>query len=132
MIKQFEDTDKFAYIREQLGWLGLDDIFDEDELIEEVMLDSDIETLEQYLESLLNTKVLEEDQIKLKELLTSEAYQIDRNLLQGTKKMHPDTFNSIMEKTLKLPYKVTATKTSKRVDGKPKKYTYWTIIKTLL
>ena len=131
MIKQFEDTDKFAYIREQLGWLGLDDIFDEDELIEEAMLDSDIETLEQYLESLLNTKVLEEDQIKLKELLTSEAYQIDRNLLQGTKKMHPDTFNSIMEKTLKLPYKVTSTKTSKRVDGKPKKYTYWTIIKTL-
>ena len=131
MIKQFEMTDKFAYIREQLGWLDLESMFEEEYLIEEVMLDSDIETLENYLESLLDTKVLEEDQIKLKELLTSEAYQIDRGLLQGTKKMHPDTFNSIMEKTLKLPYKVTATKTSKREEGKVKKYTYWTIIKTL-
>ena len=109
----------------------MEDTFEEEYLIEEVILDEDIETLESYLESLLDTKVLEEDQIKLKELLTSEAYQINRSLLQGTKKMHPDTFNSIMEKTLKLPYKVTATKTSKREDGKPKKYTYWTIVKTL-
>ena len=131
MIKQFDDIDKFVFIREQLEWLGLIDMFDEENFIEEVILDSEIETLESYLKSLLDTKVLEEDQIKLKELLTSEAYQIDRNLLQGTKKMHPDTFNSIMEKTLKLPYKVTATKTSKRVDGKVKKYTYWTIVKTL-
>lgn len=131
MIKQFE-SDKFTYIKKQLEWLELDDMFDENELIEDVVLDSDIETLAQLLESLLDKKVLEEDQIKLKELLTSEAYQIDRGLLQGTKKMHPDTFNTIVEKTLNLPYKVTATKTSKRIDGKVKKYTYWTIIKTII
>ena len=131
MIEEFETIDKFCFARKQYEWLGLEDMFNEDEFIEEIMLDEDIETLESYLESLLDTKVLEEDQIKLKELLTSEAYQIDRSLLQGTKKMHPDTFNSIMEKTLKLPYKVTATKTSKREEGKVKKYTYWTIIKTL-
>ena len=131
MIEQFENTDKFAYIRKQLEWLEMGYMFDEKHFIEEVMLESEIVKLEDYLESLLDTKVLEEDQIKLKELLTSEAFQIDKSLLQGTKKMHPDTFNSIMEKTLKLPYKVTATKTSKRVDGKIKKYTYWTIVKTL-
>ena len=131
MIKQFDDVDKFVFIREQLEWLGLLDMFNEDDLIEEVILDEAIETLAEYLESLLDTKVLEEDQIKLKELLTSEAYQIDRSLLQGTKKMHPDTFNTIVDKTLHLPYKVTATKTSKRVEGKVKKYTYWTIVKTI-
>lgn len=130
MIEKFKN-DKFAYIKKQLEWLGLEYTFNKGELIEDVLLDSEIETLEQYLESLLDAKVLEEDQIKLKELLTSEAFKIDRSLLQGTKKMHPDTFNSIMEKTLNLPYRVTATRTSKREDGKIKKYTYWTIIKTI-
>jgi len=131
MIEEFEAIDKLVYARKQYEWLGLLDMFNEDDLIEEVILDEAIETLAKYLESLLDTKVLEEDQIKLKELLTSEAYQIDRSLLQGTKKMHPDTFNTIVDKTLHLPYKVTATKTSKRVEGKVKKYTYWTIVKTI-
>ena len=58
MIKQFEMTDKFTYIREQLGWLNLEDTFEEEYLIEEVMLDSDIETLENYLESIIGQEML--------------------------------------------------------------------------
>ena len=132
MVSKFEAEGEFAFVTEQLSWLGLEYTFDESNLTGNIILNEDVIKLEDYLESLLDTKVLEEDQIKLKELLTSEAYKIDRKLLQGTKKMHPDTFNSIMEKTLKLPYKVTATKTSKRVNDKVKKYTYWTIVKTFV
>lgn len=132
MVGFFNFDKDFAFIRTQLRWLGLTNTFNENNLIEGVISDSEKETFEEYIKKLIPIKILEEEQVKLKEMLTSEAFKIDRKLLQGTKKMHPDTFNSIMEKTLQLPYKVVATRTSKRVDGKIKKYTYWTIVPTKL
>jgi len=89
-----------------------------------------VDALEELLNRLIGTKVLKEYQTKLKELLTSEAFRIDKSKLRAIKKMHPETFNSIMKNTLRLPYRVSATKTSERIDGKPTKYTYWTISKT--
>ncbi|KUO72876.1 MAG: hypothetical protein APF81_26740 [Desulfosporosinus sp. BRH_c37] len=127
MIEKFDTEGEFAFVQEQLSWLGLENTFDESNLIDGILFEEDLVTFEELIKKLVGIQVLKEDQIKLKELLTSEAFQIDRSLLRGTKKMHPDTFNSIMKNTLKLPYEVTATKTSKWVEGKPKKYTYWTI-----
>ena len=130
MLDKFDKDGKLAFVYEQLSWVGLEDTFDQSNLIDEVLCEEDLVTLEELIKKLIGIKVLKEDQIKLKELLTSEAFQIDRSLLRGTKKMHPDTFNSIMERTLKLPYKVTAVKTSERIDGQPKRYTYWVISTT--
>jgi len=91
----------------------------------------DLEILTQLLESLLNKKLLEDNQIRIKELLSNKAYKIDRSVLTGTK-IHPNTFNTIMEKMMYLPYRVKSNITSKRIDNKVIKYTYWIISKVVL
>lgn len=132
MVEGFEDYDKFTFIKEQLKWLELQNTFDECNLIENIADEEEVETLEKWLENHLDTKVLEDKQIELCKILSSELLKISRDKLQSKKKMHPDTVNSILQNDLKLNYNITATKSSKRIDGKPKKYTYWTIIKTLI
>ena len=44
------EKDKFAFIKEQLGWLKLESTFDENNLIEDVLDKSGADTLEGYLE----------------------------------------------------------------------------------
>lgn len=136
MIELFETgndgkRDRFAYIKEQLRWLQLESTFDELNLIEDVADDEEVETLKEFLDKCIGEKVLEDKQQELCNILSSELLKISRDKLQSKNKMHPDTVNSILKNDLKLPYNITATKTSKRVDGKPKKYTYWTVIKTV-
>lgn len=52
MLDKFKNEGKFAYITEQLSWLQLENTFDESNLIENVVLDEDVETLEEYLLSI--------------------------------------------------------------------------------
>lgn len=131
MVEKFE-KDKFAYIKEQLKWLELENTFAEFNLIEDVADDEEVKNLESFLENCLDRKILEDEQVELCKILTSELLKISREKLQSKKKMHPNTVNSILQNDLKVHYNVTATNTSKRIDGKVKKYTYWTIIKTVI
>lgn len=103
MIDYFAIDYKYAFIHTQLDWLGLGATFSDLKLIKEVILDSEKQVLVQVIERLIGTKILQEDQEMLKKLITSEAFHVDRSLLQGAKRMHPQTFNSIMQKSLKLP-----------------------------
>jgi len=89
----------------------------------------DLEILIQLLESLLNKRLLEEDQIRIKELLSNKVYKIDRSLLQGKKKFNPNTFNTIMKNIINLPYIATSYTTSKRINNEITKYSYWTVSK---
>lgn len=129
MTKRFINDGKFAFVYQQLEWLGLEKTFSDKNLIMEILLDSDIENFEVYLESLLNKKILKDEQLIIKMKLTNKAFKIDRSKLQGVKTMHVDTVNSILSKTLKLPYKILSKSTSTRVGHKPRKYSFWTIEK---
>lgn len=130
MIDHFEIDYVFAFIHVQLEWLGLAKTFSSLNLIENVVLDSEKQVLVQEIEKLIGTKILPEDQMMLKQLLSSEVFHVDRGLLQGTKGMQPKTFNKIMKNILGLPYEVFATRTSKVEGNRKIKYTYWTIVKT--
>ena len=58
MLDKFDVEGKFAFITEQLSWIGLLDTFEESNLISEIILDKDIETLEQYLESIVGIDMM--------------------------------------------------------------------------
>jgi hypothetical protein len=131
MVDGFKANDKFTFIKKQLEWLELSSTFDESNLIQNVVDDEAMETLEEYLNNCIDIKILEQKQIEICKNLSSELLKISRDKLQSKKKMHPDTVNSIIKNDLKLPFNITPTTTSKRVNGKVKKYTYWTIIKTI-
>jgi len=132
MINEFENYDKFTFVKEQLSWLEMSNTFNEYNLIENVADNEEVETLEVFIENCIGEKVLEDKQIELCKILSSELLKINRDKLQFKKKMHPDTVNSILKNDLKLNYNVASTNTSKRMEGKVKKYTYWTVIKTVI
>ena len=123
MTKQFEDTDKFAYIREQLGWLGLEDMFDEDELIEEVMLDSDIETLESYLGSIVGEVMLQapdrEELIEKIGLIDTHNSNVKGNKIKFLKNIN--TLNSYFTE-IGIDFYIKQFETSRIIEGEKKKY----------
>lgn len=49
--------DKFAYIKEQLNWLHLKNTFNENKLIEDVVLDTQLIELKNYLDSIVGKKL---------------------------------------------------------------------------
>jgi len=57
MIEQFK-YDDYAYAKEQLKWLELSDTFNKENTIEDVILDSDIASLEEYLDSIVGKEML--------------------------------------------------------------------------
>ena len=52
MIKRFQTDKKFAFVKEQLSWIGLEDTFDESNLIENVMPNTIRNERESYLSSI--------------------------------------------------------------------------------
>jgi len=122
MIEEFELTDKLAYVRKQYEWLGLEDMFNENELIEEVMLESDIETLESYLESIVGNKLFSDDQQKISDLIINELITIDSKTDYRTKKIKSATLEIILRDQLNLPYAVSKSKKETKGEMKDKRY----------
>lgn len=131
MEKKFDKEGELAFVFQQLEWLNLGDKILEINELEDVINNKEVESLEQFLETLLSKKVLKEQQEELSNLILKELTTIANGVDYRTKKVHIDTINSILKNDLDLPYNITATKTSQRINGKVKKYTYWTILKTL-
>lgn len=58
MIEKFNQDKKFAFIKEQLSWIGLENTFDEANLIENVLPNEERDELENYLAGLYEKKTV--------------------------------------------------------------------------
>ena len=122
MIEEFETIDKLVYARKQYEWLGLLDMFNEDDLIEEVMLESDIETLENYLESIVGNKLFSDDQQIISDLIINELITIKSKTDYRTKKIKSATLETILRNQLNLPFAVSKSKKETKGEMKDKRY----------
>ncbi|MDK0890705.1 DEAD/DEAH box helicase [Clostridium perfringens] len=126
-------NDEFAYIKEQLSWLGLEDTFDKNDLIEDVVDIEDIERLEDFLEKAYNNnekftkeyftetinKIIEKDS-RMKKVLN----EIDnrKNRKKGMK-----IYNKLFDK-LQINYVVGSKVKKETIDGKRKNITHWIVL----
>jgi len=119
MVTVFDDIGEYAFILKQLEWLGLTGSFDENNILDEVVLDEQIETLESYLEGVVGKRLYSEDQQLISNLVIKELTTLTKNIDYRTKKLRPATVETIFRDQLRLPYAVSKSKTEdKIVDGK--------------
>lgn len=95
MIEKFKNEGEFAFIQEQLSWLGLEESFDESNLMENIVLDKEIETLEQYLESLEGERLHKEEQ---KMLIEKIDLKVNGRIQKSYRKLNEGL------QMIKLPY----------------------------
>ncbi|GAA0863569.1 DEAD/DEAH box helicase family protein [Paraclostridium tenue] len=131
MYDKFTNEGDFAYIKEQLQWLGVEETFSENNYLDDKIVNKSKKSeLINYLDSLVDKKILEDEQQLISDMIKANFNEISNKIKKSTKKATVKTLNSILENDLKLKYLIKQITTSKRVDGKPKKYTYWTILKS--
>lgn len=136
MEYSFNYDKKFAFIKEQLKWLGLASTFNENNLIEDVILEEDIESLKDYLEKMFSNKDVllqrkdREELIQKINLIDGHNSNIKKNNIKYVTNI--DTLNSHLEKTLQVNYRIKSFQTSRIVNDKKKKYkSAWKIIKII-
>lgn len=127
MIEKFEKEGKYAFIREQLRWLGLKDKKCKENMIENVIVNQEVVTLENYLESIAGEKLFDEDQKKLSELIINQLITLSPNTDYRTKKLKPSTLEIIIRDQLSLPYVVS--KPKQETTGEMRKKRYITVSK---
>ncbi|MCX0413780.1 hypothetical protein, partial [Clostridium perfringens] len=121
-IKNKLYNDEFAYIKEQLSWLGLEDTFDKNNLIEDVVDIEDIERLEDFLERIVGQRLYEEEQQKLSDLIVGELITIKTSKDYRTKKLRPSTMENIIRDDLNLSYAISKTKKEGKGINRGKRY----------
>lgn len=125
MIAAFEIDKDFAYVHQQLNWLGLNDTFDEDNFIEsdDIILDSDVDSLKEYLNSIVGQVMLEaKDRSELIEkigLIDTHHSNIKENRIKLLKNI--DTLNSYLRE-IEIKFYIKEFETSRMIDGKKKKF----------
>ena len=130
MLAKFKEDKQFAYVKEQLKWLELEDTFDEENLIDNVVDVVEVKKLEQFLENMTNKRLYDEEQQILSDLIIKELTTISKNVDYRTKKLKPKTLETILREQLCLNYAVSEVKREdKMVDGKRVRKRYITIIK---
>lgn len=106
MIVQFDISDKFAFIREQLSWIGLESTFNEMNLIEDVIDLDDTNKLINWLDKHKNERLFSKEQQELSDLIIKELTTIGNNIDYRTKKLKPSTIESLLRNELGLPYAI--------------------------
>ena len=132
MLEKLEN-DKFAFIKEQLSWLGLEDTFSKENLIENVAEDSNLELLKNFLDNAYkNDERFTKEYFlsKMDEFINADnSLRIELNKIDGGKsrKKGMKAYNDLFSNKLKINYNVGSKEVKKTIDGKRKKFTYWTI-----
>jgi hypothetical protein len=132
MTALFEVDKEFAFIYQQLKWIGLEDTINTNNLLEEVILDDDINTLEGYLDSVIGQVMLNaKDRVELIEhigLIDYNHSNIKEDNIKYVKNI--DTLNSYLLKELKIDYYIKEFETSRTIDSKRTKYKHaWKVLK---
>lgn len=123
MEKRFDSEGEFAFIKQQLEWLGLPDTFDESNLIEDTISNEEKETLEQYLDSIVGKVML---QAKDRTELIEKIGLVDpnhSNTKKGNIKLlkNINTLNSYLTE-IESNFIIKEFPTSRIVDNKKKNY----------
>lgn len=129
MIEKFVNDGKYAFIHEQLSWLGLKDDNCEENMLGDVIVNEEAISLEDYLQALTDKKLFKEEQSKLKEFITKDFDSMIDKLQGRNKDREPGI--KILNKLIvmcDIPYVIKSCQESKRVDGKLKKLTYWSVV----
>ena len=127
--------DQFAYIKEQLRWLELEDTFNENNLIEEVFDDVVKDELKIFLEKAYNNnEKFTKDYFKetVMSIINSDNnIRIKFNEIDGGNKRDKGMikFNQLFKEKLKYDYRVGSIPVYSTIDGKRNKKTYWIITK---
>lgn len=131
MEERFESEGEFAFIKQQLEWLGLEDTFDESNLIELTISNENKDNLEKYLGSIVDIVMLQaKDRVKLIEKIGL----IDpnhSNMKKGNIKLlkNINTLNSYLME-IGSNFTIKEFSTSRMVDDKKKNYKQaWKVIK---
>jgi hypothetical protein len=125
MIQKFKDEGKYAYIREQLSWIGLEHTFDPRNNIEDTISSVEIKKIEDYLQELYIKKTVMLKAENRKELIEKmNVRNADNKLLKGI-----NTLNSMLEE-VDSQYRIENFETSRIENGSKKNYkNAWRIIK---
>lgn len=114
--------DKFAFIKKQLEWLGLENTFNEANLIhfDSGIVDSkEITILKNYLDKNLDKKLYKEEQQELSDFITEELKTVYTKKDYRSKKLNLKTINKILLNN-NIPYKIESSKG----------HSYWRIYKS--
>lgn len=119
------NKDKFAYVKEQLSWLGLEHTFNENNLVKNIDK-KEVEQLQLFLETNLNEKLIDDKKQELYDLiLNSRTLYDNRNKCTSLKTFK---INEILQEC-NLNYEILNKESSKMLNGKRKKYRYLKIVK---
>lgn len=132
MVEKFDDEGEYAFIREQLRWLGLENQFSESNMIEDIFIDDQINTLEEYLRNLVGKELYKKQQKELKQFITKDFDNM-MSKLQGRHKGREPGYKIINKFIVmcEIPYKISPYKKSRRIDGQVKSVSYWQVESTL-
>lgn len=125
------ELDEFAFIREQLNWLGLGDTFNEENLIEDVVENSSVSGLESKLDKLFgNVYLMKSDRTPIIEaigLIDGNHSNIKEGRIVYFNSL--TSLNDYLEKS-NSTYRIKQFETSRMIDGKKKKFKQaWKLIK---
>ncbi len=126
--------DEFAFIKEQLKWLGLSHTFDKTRLIKGVDSNEGIETLRSFLVEHVDKKLFKEGKERLTQLIISELVQFTKKVgfrEYRTKTMQAETVDTLVHDELRLPYRIIKNVEMSRQSPDYKKR-YWQIVVTAL
>ncbi|MFP5111851.1 DEAD/DEAH box helicase family protein [Bacillaceae bacterium C204] len=122
MVAKFDYIGKYAFIHEQLSWLGLKDSNYDENMITEVVVNEEVDSLNKYLNSVVGEKLFNDDQQKLSDLIINELITVSPKTDYRTKKLKPSTLEIIIREQLELPYAVSKPKKETKGDMKDKRY----------
>ncbi|MBN1071534.1 hypothetical protein DWV12_11225 [Clostridium botulinum] len=120
MVQMFKDN-KFAFVEEQLNWIGLD--ADYNNLIEDVIDSNDTNKLEKWLEEHIDERIFSDEQQELSDLIIKELTTIGNDVDYRTKKLKPMTIENILRVQLNLSYAIK--EKGNNINPKNKKKQRW-------
>jgi late competence protein required for DNA uptake (superfamily II DNA/RNA helicase) len=122
MIEAFEIDKKYAFVHEQLNWLCLSDNNCDENMLEDIVLEEDINTLENYLQSIVSIKLFSEQQQELSDLIIKELITLTNKTDYRTKKLKPTTLEIIIRDQLNLPFAISSPKKESKGIMRGKRY----------
>ncbi|WP_026561110.1 DEAD/DEAH box helicase family protein [Bacillus sp. J37] len=122
MIEAFDELGEYAFILEQLKWLDLGHTFSTLNDIGDVIVDDEVQSLENYLDSIVGDKLFTSEQQELSNIILKELITISKDVDYRTKKLKHGTIEAIVRSQLNLPYAVSKPKVEGKGEMRGKRY----------
>ena len=114
---------EYSFIKEQLSWLGLEDTFNETNLLMEIRDEEEVNKLEEWLNNHIGEKLFADEQQELSDLIIKELTTVGNNINYRSKKLKPKTLETLLRDELQLNYAIK--EKGNNVNPKTKKKQRW-------